>query len=416
MKTLRVALVSVCLLLPRAGAEEIARATPQEMGMSAAKLDQVKTIVQSMVDRHRIVGAVVVVARRGKIVQFESIGKMSAAGDQAMRPDAIFRIYSMTKPITSVAALMLVEEGKLALDDPVSRYLPEFKGLRVHTGQGDRTVPAAREMTVRDLMRHTSGLTYGFLNDSPVDRLYRANRIGDRDETLAELVTKLSKLPLDHQPGERFTYGFSTDVLARVVEVASKTPFDEFLKTRIFDPLDMRDTGFAVADDKLDRFTASHQLTKEGLKVIDAPETSVFRKQPKYLSGGGGLVSTARDYLRFAQMLLNGGELQGKRLLRRETVADMTTNHLPPEALPMKVGDLPLAGFGFGLGVMVRPDAKGNTPDPAARQYSWGGMASTTFWVAPRSELVAVVMQQLQPTNPELQLALQPAVYAAIEK
>lgn len=416
MKTLLVALVSVCLLLGRAGAEEIARATPHEMGMSAAKLDQVKTIVQTMVDKHRIAGAVVLVARRGKIVQFESIGKMSAASDQAMRLDAIFRIYSMTKPITSVAALMLVEEGKLSLDDPVGRHLPEFKGLRVHTGKGDETVPAAREMTVRDLMRHTSGLTYGFLGNSEVDRLYRANKIGDREDTLAELVRKLSKLPLDHQPGKRFTYSYSTDVLARVVEVASKKPFDEFLQKRIFVPLDMRDTGFAVGDDKLDRFTASHRRANEELEVVDAPETSAFRKKPKFLSGGGGLVSTARDYLRFAQMLLNGGELQGKRLLRPDTVLEMTTNHLPPEALPMKVGDLPLAGFGFGLGVMVRPNANADKPDPAAGQYSWGGMASTTFWVAPRSELVVVVLQQLQPTNPELQLALQPVIYAAIEK
>jgi CubicO group peptidase (beta-lactamase class C family) len=413
MKTLLVALASVLLFLARAGAEEIARTTPEEMGLSAVKLDQVKTSVQNMVDEQRTSGAVVLVARRGKIVYVESIGKMDLATGKAMRPDAIFRMYSMTKPITSVAALMLADDGKLALDDAVSQYLPKFEGLRVHTGKGDETVPADREMTVRDLLRHTSGLTYGFLGDTAVDRLYRANKIGDREDTLADLVRKLGKLPLEHQPGEHFNYSYSTDVLARVVEVAGGQPFDEFLLERIFRPLDMRDTGFAVPDDKSDRFTASHRRGKDGLEVGDAAETSLFREKPKFLSGGGGLVSTARDYLRFCQMLLNGGEFQGKRLLRAETVRAMTTNQLPPEALPMKVGGVPLAGVGFGLGVAVRLEDK---PDAAAGEYSWGGAADTAFWIAPRPELVVIVLQQLQPATSELQLALRPVIYGAIEK
>jgi CubicO group peptidase (beta-lactamase class C family) len=416
MKTLIIAFVALCLCLASAGADEIAQATPQEMGLSAAKLDEVKTIVQSLVDKKRTAGAVVLVARRGKIVQELSIGKMSAAGDQAMRPDAIFRIYSMTKPITSAAALILVDDGKLALDDPVSQYLPEFKGLRVHTGKGDETVPTAREMTVRDLLRHTSGLCYGFLGDTAVDRLYRTNRIGDREETLADLVRKLGKLPLEHQPGKQCSYSYSTDVLARVVEVAGGKPFDEFLEERIFRPLDMRDTAFWVPDDKLDRFTASHRPGKNGIEVGEAPETSHFRKKPKFLSGGGGLVSTARDYLRFCQMLLNGGEFQGQRLLRAETVRAMTTNQVPPEALPVKVGQMPLPGVGFGLGVAVRQDPKADKPDPAAGEYGWGGAATTAFWVAPRSELVVIVLQQQQPVDPELQLVLRPVIYAAIEK
>jgi CubicO group peptidase (beta-lactamase class C family) len=386
------------------------------MGLAAGKLGQVKTVVQRLVDRHQTAGAVVLVARRGKVVLLESVGKMSAATAKPMRPDAIFRIYSMTKPITTVAALELADDGKLALDDPVSQYLPEFKGLRVHTGKGDKTVPVDREMTVRDLMRHTSGLSYGFLGESAVDRLYRANHIGERGDTLAELVRKLGKLPLGDQPGKHFNYSYSTDVLARVVEVAGGKPFDEFLQERIFGPLDMCDTGFAVPDDKLDRFTASHRRGKEGLEVGDAPETSAFRKKPRFLSGGGGLVSTARDYLRFSQMLLNGGELQGKRLLRAETVRAMTTNQLPADALPPRVAGFPLTGSGFGLGVMVRLDAKVDRPDPAAGEYGWGGAASTTFWIAPRSELVVIVLQQLQPTNVELQLALKPIIYAAIEK
>ena len=424
-KAIWAALVSACLFLPGAArcfligavrADELPRATPQEMGLAAGKLGEIKTIVQRAVDKHQTAGAVVVVARRGKIVLLESVGKMSAATDKPMRPDAIFRMYSMTKPITTVAALMLADDGKLALDDPVSQYLPEFKGLRVHTGRGDETVPVDREMTVRDLMRHTSGLSYGFLGDSAVDRLYRANHIGDRGDTLAELVSKLGKLPLQDQPGKHFNYSYSTDVLARVVEVAGGKPFDEFLQERICGPLDMGDTGFAVPDDKLDRFTASHRRGKGGLEVGDAPETSAFRQKPQFLSGGGGLVSTARDYLRFSQMLSSGGELHGQRLLRAETVRAMTTNQLPADALPPTVAGFPLTGSGFGLGVLVRLDAKLDKPDPAAGEYGWGGAASTTFWIAPRSELVVLVLQQLQPNNVELQLALKPIIYAAIEK
>lgn len=419
MKTLLVALVSVCLSFSHVGAEEIVRATPQEMGLSAAKLDEVKTIVQTMVDKHQTAGAVVLVARRGKIVYLESIGKMDMATGKAMRPDAIFRIYSMTKPVTAVAGLMLVDDGKLGLDDPVSKYLPEFEGVRVHTGTGDETVPADREMTVRDLLRHTSGLTYG-LGGTPVDLLYHASKIADREDSLAELVRKLGKLPLMYQPGKNCEYSCSPDVLARVVEVVAGNPFDEFLQERVFGPLDMRDTGFSVADDKLDRFTAIHRRVKDGLEIGDAPETSAYRKKPKFLTGGGGdlnggggLVSTARDYLRFSQMLLNGGELQGKRLLRAKTVRAMTTNQLPPEALPMKVGGHPLPGIGFGLGVGVRLADK---PDSAAGEYSWGGAADTAFWIAPQSELVVIVLQQVQPATSELQLALRPVIYAAIEK
>jgi CubicO group peptidase (beta-lactamase class C family) len=420
MKALLVTLISICPTLSHAGAEEIVRATPQEMGLSAAKLDEVKTIVQTMVDKQLTAGAVVLVARRGKVVYLESIGKMDKATGKAMRPDAIFRIYSMTKPITSVAALMLVDDGKLALDDPVSDYLPEFDGLRVHTGTGDETVPADREMTVRDLLRHTSGLIYPFQIDSAVDQLYRANKILDPEDSLADLVRKLGKLPLKYQPGTHCDYSCSPDVMARIVEVISGKPFDEFLQERVFRPLDMRDTGYTVPDDKLDRFTATHLRGKEGLEIADSPQTSAYRKKPKFLTGGGGdltggggLVSTARDYLRFAQMLLGGGELQGKRLLRAETVRAMTTNQVPPEALPMKVGGQPLPDTGFGLGVGVRMADK---PDSAAGEYSFGGAADTAFWIAPRSELVVIALQQIHPATSELQMALRPVIYGAIEK
>ncbi len=420
MKALLVALIPVCLFLARADAEEIVCATPQEMGLSVAKFDEVKTIVQTLVNKHQTAGVVVLVARRGKIVYLESIGKMDTTTGKAMRPDAIFRIYSMTKPITSVAALTLVDDGKIALDDPVSKYLPEFNGLRVHTGKDDETVPAHREMSVRDLLRHTSGLTYG-LGDSPLDQLYRASKIADPEDSLANLVQKLSRLPLMYQPGTDCQYSCSPDVLARVIEVVGGKPFDEFLQERICRPLDMRDTGFYVPDDKLERFTASHRRGKEGLELADAPETSAYRKKPKFLTGGGGdlnggggMVSTARDYLRFSQMLLNGGEFQGKRVLRTKTVRAMTTNQVPPEALPIKVGGQPLPGVGFGFGVGVH--LADNPDDVAAGEYSWGGAADTAFWIAPRSEFVVIVLQQVQPATSELQLALRPVIYASIEK
>jgi CubicO group peptidase (beta-lactamase class C family) len=272
-------------------------------------------------------------------------------------------------------------------------------------------------MTIRDLMRHTSGLTYGMPNGTAVDKLYIAKGIDGPEHTLAEMVTLLGKLPLQDQPGTRFNYSISTDVLARLIEVISEKTIDEFLQDRIFRPLDMRDTGFVVPDDKLVRFTASHRPGQMGiLQVVDDPAKSRYRKKRKYLSGGGGLVSTARDYCRFCQMLLNGGQLQGVRLLRPETATEMTINQLPADALPMKLNGFPLPGMGFGLGLSVRLDRKSTTADPSAGEFGWNGAASTYFWVAPKSDMIVVVMQQLQPYNFALQLALQRATYAAIEK
>jgi CubicO group peptidase (beta-lactamase class C family) len=405
-----------CLLAGAARAGELPRAKPEEVGLSAGKLDRVRSLVQDAVDRRQTAGAVVLVARRGKVAYLESIGEMDAKAGKAMRPDALFRIHSLTKPITTAAALVLYEEGKLRLDDPVSKYLPQLKGLRVHAGEGREPVPARREMTVRDLMRHTSGLTYGTPDGSPVDKLYIANKVGDPGDSLADLVGKLGRLPLLCQPGTRFHYSVSTDVLGRLIEVASGTPLDEFLRDRVFVPLDMHDTGFTVPDGKRGRFASLHRRGGKGaLEVVDAPATGRYRVRPKYLSGGGGLVSTARDYARFCQMLLNGGELQGARLLRRETVREMTTNQLPPEALPMTLGGFRQPGLGFGLGVSVRMDTEASRPGPASGEYSWSGAASTYFWVAPRSEMFVVVLQQVVPFDVGLQLALRPAVYGAVQ-
>jgi CubicO group peptidase (beta-lactamase class C family) len=246
--------------------------------------------------------------------------------------------------------------------------------------------------------------------------MYIARGIDSPDLSLAEMVTILGQLPLQDQPGTRFNYSISTDVLARLIEVLSGKPIDAFLQDRIFGPLEMRDTAFVVPDEKLSRFTASCRVGNGGmLEVIDDPSSSRYRTRRKYLSGGGGLVSTARDYSRFCQMLLTGGQLDGVRLLRPETVKQMTRNQLPKEALPMKLSGFPLPGLGFGLGVSVRLDTPSSKPDPAAGELGWSGAASTCFWVAPRSDMAVIVLQQVEPFNFALQLALQPAIYAAIE-
>ena len=400
-----------------ARADELPRVSPNDVNLSAEKLKQVGAAVQAAVDEKRTAGAVVLVVRRGKIAYLESFGKMSVDDEKPMSSDAIFRIYSMSKPITSVAALILYDDGKLKLDDPVSKFLPELAGLPVSAATGDETVKADREMTVRDLLRHTAGFTYGFAG-TPLDRKYLETNVLDSKTTLAGMIEKLGKLPLQFQPGTRFNYSVSTDVLGRVVEVASDKPLDEFFHERIFQPLDMRDTGFFVPADKLPRFTAGHRSTEKGvLTVSDPPATSSYRTKPKMLSGGGGLVSTVRDYARFCQMLLSGGELNGVRLLRAQTVREMTRNQLPPEALPMAVMGAPLPGTGFGLGVSVLLDSANAEPaGPSAGEYGWSGALSTNFWIAPKSEVFTIVMQQLEPFSFELPLALKPVIYAAIEE
>ncbi len=416
MKHVLVIALSGWMLLGWARAEELPLALPRDVGLSAEKLARVKTLVQGAVDKNQTVGVVVLIARRGKVAYLETFGKLNASTGQPMPPDAIFRIHSMSKPITTVAALLLFEEGRFKLDDPVAKYLLEFKGLRVYAGKNAETVEARREMTIRDLMRHTSGLTYGMPNGTAVDRMYVSQGIDGPELSLAEMVAALGRLPLQDQPGTRFNYSVSTDVLARLIEVLSEKPIDQFVEDRICRPLGMRDTGFIVPEDKLSRFTAVHRLGGEAvLSVIDDPRTSRYRTRRKYLSGGGGLVSTARDYARFCQMLLNGGQLGGVRLLRPQTVKQMTSNQLPIEALPMKLGGFPLPGMGFGLGVSVRLDTKSPKPDPAAGEFGWNGAAGTYFWAAPKSEMIVIVLQQVQPYNSALQMALQPAIYRAIE-
>jgi CubicO group peptidase (beta-lactamase class C family) len=408
---------SFLLLVPLAlRAGELPQAQPEDVGISAARLDKAAAAVQQMVDKKEYAGAVTMVLRNGKVVHLKAVGMTDLDKARPMKTDTIFRIYSMTKPVTSVAAMMLCEEGKLQLDDPVAKYIPEFKILRVYMGPKDETVEAKRPMTIRDLLRHTSGLTYGYFGSSPVDKLYRDNNVLDRSRTLQEFVSSLATLPLQYQPGTRFHYSVSTDVLGRVVEVASGKSLDVFFAERIFQPLDMQDTSFFVPPSKVGRFATNYTpADKGGLKVREAAETSPYLKAPRFFSGGGGLVSTARDYSRFCQMMLNGGELQGKRLLKPETVQMMTQNQLPPEALPMNMPTAgPIKGLGFGLGFAIWMAPNPLDPRTALGEYWWGGAASTGFAVSPHNQTVVIALTQLMPINNKLSDTFRRGVNAAV--
>jgi CubicO group peptidase (beta-lactamase class C family) len=402
-----------------ATADEMPLAKPETMGMSSEKLALVVPAMQKFVDDQKVAGATTIVARKGKIVFFESVGNQNIEVAQPMNRDTIVRIYSMSKPITSVAVMMLVEDGKLGLDDPVAKHLPDLKDVKVFVGVKDGALQLEepkRPPTIRDLLRHTSGLTYGFFGDTEVDQRYRAADVLNRSSTLADMAKKLGGLPLLHQPGMRFNYSVSTDVLGRVVEVASGQDFDDFLRERIFTPLDMKDTAFFVPADKLDRFAATHGPKPDGgLRVTDAAATSQYLRKPCLLSGGGGLVSTAGDYIRFCQMLLNQGELDGKRVLRAESVAAMTKNQLPDAAYPVDLnGKRP--GVGFGLGFSVAVEKTDYTTLSHVGEYGWGGAASTHFWISPNDDLAVIVLTQLMPFTFQMEHAVKPLVYDAILK
>jgi CubicO group peptidase (beta-lactamase class C family) len=398
-----------------AWAGELATAKPKDVGLDADKIQQAHNAVKALVDKKEMAGAIVAVARKGKVVMFEAFGESEAGSGKPMTPDAIVRIYSMTKPITTVAAMILVEEGKIGLDDPVSKHLPEFRGQRIHLNKGDETTAVKAEMTVRDLMRHTAGLTYGVFGNSPVDQLYRKAGVLSPADTNQDLVAKLGKIPLTFEPGSRWHYSVATDVLGRVVEVASGKPLDEFFAERIFKPLDMRDSGFFVPADKLDRFTASHGTDAKDVKLVatEKAATSRYRTKPKFSSGGGGGVSTARDYLRFCQMLLNGGELDGVRLLKKESVAEMSRNQLSEPAMKSKNGGRADLGDGFGLGFGVRVGKDDPVVGRAVGEYYWGGAASTHFWISPKQDLAVVALEQYMPNRPKLAQAIKPLIYQA---
>ena len=383
-------------------------ARPEDVGLSTPRLARATQWMRRWVDSGQLPGLLVAVARRDRLAYFETCGCRDVEAKLPVEPDTIYRIYSMTKPITTVAALMLYEEGRFQLDDPIARFIPAFADIRVFAG-GDagsfETMPLARPVTVHDLMTHTSGLTYGFQHEHPVDALYRARRVEFNANlgSLADLVDAAAAQPLLFQPGTRWNYGVSTDVLGRLVEIWSGVPLDTFFQERIFAPLGMGDTGFHVPEGQGHRFASNYVRAEDGgLALHDPARESRFLEPALTLSGGGGLVSTAADYLRFMRMLRGRGALEGVRLLGRKSVELMTMNHLPGDLVDMgqpRFSEMPFAGIGFGLGVSVVLDPAKARILGSPGEYAWGGMASTTFWIDPAEDLMVLLLTQLTPSS-----------------
>lgn len=385
------------------GPTQVAGLSPDHLENIEAHLDR------RYIQPGRLPGALTLVARRGEDAYVKAQGLMDVERNKPVRRDTVFRIYSMTKPITSVAMMQLYEQGRFLLDDPVHKYIPAWKNQRIYKSgvyPNFLTTPAASVMTIRDLFTHMSGLTYGFMNRTNVDAAYRELKLdGSRGLTLETMVDHLAELPLEFSPGTAWNYSVSTDVLGYLVQLLADQPFDEYLREHIFEPLDMPDTGFQVRDHQLDRFAACYQYQSgDQFKLQDDPETSSFRHQRTFLSGGGGLVSTIDDYFHFAQALCEGGEFRGRRIIGRKTLEFMRRNHLPDnQDLPgLSVGafsETPYAGSGFGLGFSVKTDVAKSQTNGSVGEYGWGGLASTNFFIDPVEELVMIFMTQLIPSS-----------------
>jgi len=399
-------LLLIALLGPAAWAADLAVAKPEQVGLSSERLARITELIKTDVEKGRLPGAVAVIARKGRIAYFEAGGFRDAAAGAPLRKDDIFRIYSMTKPFTSVAIMMLRDEGKLDLADPVSKFLPQLTKLQVAVEKDGAVTlePSKRDMTIQDLLRHTSGLTYGVFGTGAVKKMYTEQGIDALDHTNAGLIDKLAKVPLMYQPGSTWEYGRSTDVLGRVVEVISGKPLSQFLDERLFRPLKMTDTAFFVPNGKQTRIAqalATDPDTKQPVTLFDVTAL------PKFEGGGQAAVSTAIDYTRFSQMLANRGRIDGVRLLSRKTVELMTADHLGKL-------DTPTPGYGFGLGFAVRRDAGvANTPGSIG-DYNWGGLAGTYFWIDPKEELVAVWMMQAPGQRLHYRQRFRTLVYQAI--
>jgi CubicO group peptidase (beta-lactamase class C family) len=370
--------------------------TPETAGFATSRRGRIGDVMQGYVDQKRLAGLVTLVARRGRLVHFERFGMMDLDVAQPMELDTIFRIYSMTKPLTSVALMMLFEEGLVRLTDPLTRFVPAFGRVRVLAKDG-RLVDLERDITIQDLLRHTAGMSYnGYYEETGemVDKLYDEVDLWPHDATSQEMVRRIAELPLAYQPGQGWRYSVATDVIGHVVELVSGKSLAEFLDERIVQPLGMEDTAFSVPQDKVERFAALYGSSDEGtLEEIDAATGGEYFDVSLH-SGGHGLVSTAADYARFAQMILNKGELDGVRLLGTRTVALMTSNHVPGDVRPLAMGAESMPGLGFGLGFSVMLDVALSGLMGSVGLCAWGGWAKTHFWVDPREQMIGVLMLQ----------------------
>jgi CubicO group peptidase (beta-lactamase class C family) len=399
-------------------AGDLPRAKPEAVGLSSQRLAMITEVLKADVASKRIPGAVLLIARHGKLAYLESVGNLDPSTESPMTADAIFRIYSMSKPITTVAAMMLVEDGKLSLENPVSMYLPEFAKMMVGVEKPDaggaatlELVPARRPISVYDLMRHTSGLTYGFFGTGLVKKAYDDARLLQDDQSSAEFSQRVARLPLSYQPGTTWDYGHSTDILGRVVEVISGKSLFQFQKERLLDPLGMSDTSFVVTD-PLKHARVAEPFADNRSMGRNA-EFSNPRIAQKFESGGGGMVSTASDYSRFLQMLLNGGSLDGKRFLAPRTVQLMTSEHAGASS-GIAPGMLANTGYGFGLGFAVRRST-GEAPVPAdPGEYNWSGAGGTTMWVNPKADMLVVFMVQTTKQNLRYRSLLRNMIYASV--
>lgn len=395
--SLLTALLALPAASPSAGAEQpsvrssLPTTQAEEVGLSTERLRRIHTTMQHYIDNGQIAGAVTLVARKGRVVHFQAHGLVDVESKKPMTTDTIFRMASSTKPVTAVAIMMLMEEGKVRLNDPVARFIPEFKDMKVAVtkpGESEvELVPAKRAITIRDLLTHTSGLGSGGASSKEISKLLRAKKPTD---TLADFIPRLATVPLDFQPGTQWRYSglAGMDVLGRVVEIASGLTFDQFLRQRLFDPLGMKDTFFALPEDRQTRLAPTYRRTAKGLEKSDLLR-GLFGKA--YFSGAGGLASTAEDYFRFAQMLVNGGRLNGERLLSPRTVELYSSNHVG-DMFAGQLGRPP--GIGFGFGVEVVQDAVKAGWRRSNGSYGWDGAFGTTFIVDPKEQMVAVLMVQ----------------------
>ena len=377
-------------------------AEPETVGMSSERLERIDRVMQAYIDRQETAGVVTLVARRGKVVHFSALGERDAERGTSMTHDSIFRIASMTKPIASVALMMMYEDGHFQLRDPISKWLPEFTDMQVAVSAPAqerltarfKTVPAARPITVQHVLTHTAGLanSYRGITQPEFQEMSAQTKPGD---TVGDMLKRLAALPLNFHPGDHWEYGRATDIVGRLVEVMSGQTLDEFFRERIFKPLDMTDTHFYLPESKLDRFTALYRPGADGrIELAEAPtgESRYVAEPHVYFSGAGGLVSTARDYFRFHQMMLNGGELEGARILSRKTIEMMTANHTGDKGIWL-AGE----GYGFGLGYAVVTDLGPAATPRSEGSFYWSGAFGTIFWVDPHEEIIGIVLQQLRP-------------------